>query len=485
MTRFITNGLATFFFLYMIVTAGTAFGQGPQTKTIDVELYPFSIKNDHNETTASHSMFTFQGKSYYPLSEIVNTFNGSLSIVDPQDISIKVQPLFGDHYHAYALDHLFVNEQKKPALTFKETVDADAAILIESNTGNVLFSKNSRETLYPASTTKIMTALLALEYGNLDDIVVVSEDVLNIPYDSSRAHIKPGDVMTLEQLLYGMMIPSGNDAAVAIAIHIAGSEQAFVEMMNEKASQLGASNTQFTNPHGYHNPEQYTTAEDLAKIGFEAAKLKHYIPLISTARYRATFSNEEGETVIRNWRSTNQHIRENSLFYNPEITGGKTGFTTPARYTLVSYASKAGYDYVAVILRGRPTERYLDTEILFERAFAERERYNEKNKQTIHVSYHPATMTFGNKKVISKQPLLLYNNQFYIPEEQVEEIFQQLNETAKLTKSIKQLMFPMVKDVQVNNRKIFIPMHSLYSLFDFRKSDLQIQPLSFITLDKK
>ena len=122
-----------------------------------------------------------------------------------------------------------------------------------------------------------MTILLALTYGDLNETVTIGKSAINIPYDSSKAGIKPGDQMSLEQLLYAMMLPSGNDAAMAVAEHIGGSVPQFVQIMNEQAKKLGAKNTSFTNPHGYHHPNLYTTAADLALIVNEAAKNEAFL----------------------------------------------------------------------------------------------------------------------------------------------------------------------------------------------------------------
>ena len=144
------------------------------------------------------------------------------------------------------------------------SINAKAFVLMDPISGRILLEKNSQEKMAMASTTKIMTAIVALEKGDLQSQIRVSPRAASI--GGSSFYLKPGDVLTLEDMLFGLLLPSGNDAAVAIAEHIAGTEDKFVQMMNQKALELGALNTHFTNPHGLDDPEHYTTAVDLAVI---------------------------------------------------------------------------------------------------------------------------------------------------------------------------------------------------------------------------
>jgi D-alanyl-D-alanine carboxypeptidase len=464
--KLITNCFAILS-IYFFLATGSVYGEDLEMNTIYANSSSFSITINGEETVSQKSMLSFKGKNYFPLKEIVNSFSGNVIISDDQ-LSITASPMFNKQT-LYGLDQLFINEIKLPTLTFREEVEAKAAIIVDTTNGSVMFSKNSSERLYPASTTKIMTALLALELGDLNEDVIVSSEIENIPYDSSKAHIRPGDTLTLEQLLYALMLPSGNDAAVAIAVHIAGSEKAFVELMNQKAIELGATNTQFTNPHGYHDPDQYTTAEDLAKIGYAATKLNGFTPLISTARYRATFTREDGEESIRNWKSTNQHLQPNSPLYAPEFIGGKTGFTTPARYTLVSFASKDGYDYISVILYGQPNERYIDSGKLFERAFAEREKYNIKYLDKLLISPSTLKITIGNEQLSTENSLMEYNNELYITEDVIQQIFEQINRGTLQAKASSDIGFPLIKDLQFHRARMFMPLNYLYGWFTFNK----------------
>ena len=160
--------------------------------------------------------------------------------------------------------------------------------------GEVLYSKNAFERLYPASTTKIMTALLAVKYGNLEDMVTVTEDAVITEAGATLADLKPGDTLTMEQLLYGLMLPSGNDAGAAIAVHMSQSIENFAALMNEEAARLGATGTHFVNPHGLHDENHYTTAYDLYLIFNEALKYPKFREVTKTVAYTANYKDKDG-----------------------------------------------------------------------------------------------------------------------------------------------------------------------------------------------
>ncbi|OIJ13593.1 hypothetical protein BKP37_09930 [Anaerobacillus alkalilacustris] len=435
--------------------------QAAKKETIVAQVEPFLIDN----STSKHPQITYQGSTFYPLSEFLTIYNGKLYIENSKaSFTLPLQLNNGINSTPY-IDPTKIRPIAKQ-IDFKETVQAEAAIIIENRPENIFFSKNSNEKLYPASTTKIMTALLALELGNISDTVIVSEEIESIPFDSSKAHIRPGDVLTLEQLLYGLMVPSGNDAAVAVACHIAGSEKNFVKMMNEKAMEIGAVNTQFVNSHGYHDPDQYTTAEDLAKIGLYAAQYKDFLPLVSTPTYRANFHREDGEVVVRNWRATNQQIRKQSPYYDETIIGGKTGYTSASKHTLVSFAKENGYDYVTVILQGHPYERYVDTSKLFERAITERTIYNETNKQRITIENLNSTLTFGNKVLANYEHIFMYKNQLYVNENVLHRFLDEVNTINKIRYN---LILPMLKDnLYLHNGKFPLQFRSIHGIYNHR-----------------
>ena len=178
------------------------------------------------------------------------------------------------------------------------TLNAQSAIMIDMKTGKVIYNKNADTKLYPASTTKILTAIIALEKcEDLSTVVTASHAAIDpITLEDSHMGILVGEQLTLEQLIYGMLVYSANDAANVLAIHIAGSLDAFAQMMNEKAQSLGASNSHFMNPHGFHDDEHYTTASDLAVIARYAMGNEKFREIVKTARYIIEPTNKYEET---------------------------------------------------------------------------------------------------------------------------------------------------------------------------------------------
>ena len=233
------------------------------------------------------------------------------------------------------------------------TVTAEAAALFSLSDGTVPYYKNMYERLYPASITKVMTALVAIRNGNLDDLVTVTEDAVITEAGASLCNIHPGDQLTLEQLLYGLMLPSGNDAGAAIAVHIAGSIPDFAAMMNEEAKAIGATGTHFTNPHGLTDEDHYTTAYDLYLIYNEAMKEPEFRKIVGTPSYYAEYVDQAGETVTQTWKMGNQFLTGDRK--TPEgvtVTGGKTGTTSAAGYCLIiSSQADSGEEYISVVLK--------------------------------------------------------------------------------------------------------------------------------------
>jgi D-alanyl-D-alanine carboxypeptidase len=234
------------------------------------------------------------------------------------------------------------------------TVSAKNVILIDAKTGNTLYSINPDQKAYPASITKILTAAIALEQGNLKDVVTIDEEAsLGIPDGSSAVVMDKGEQFTLEQLLYGLMLVSGNDAAVAIAKHISGTTDEFVNLMNQKAKEWGAKNSHFANPHGFHNDEHYTTAYDMAMIARHAMIIPKFRDIVSTTLYLDIPKTLRGDQ--RRWDNINFFVQPNSKYYYKGATGIKTGYTNQARHTLVASAQRNGTELIAVLM-GEPSK---------------------------------------------------------------------------------------------------------------------------------
>lgn len=249
-------------------------------------------------------------------------------------------------------------------------VSAENAILIDQETGSILYEKNARERQQIASITKIMTAIIAIEYGEMEEKATASRRAIHT--EGSSIYLEQGEKMTLEDLLYGLMLRSGNDAAVVIGEHIGGSVEGFVHLMNEKASWLGMTDTQFTNPHGLSEDGHYSTAYDMAILMQYAMDNPEYKKISATKSYQA-------KTRSYSWQNKNKLL---TMFYD-HSTGGKTGFTKSAGRTLVSTASKNGIELIAVTLNA--PDDWRDHINMFEKGFKDH-KYAEKNKRPINLS---------------------------------------------------------------------------------------------------
>ena len=239
------------------------------------------------------------------------------------------------------------------ALAEGET-SAKAACVMEMHTGRVLFEASSRERLPMASTTKVMTALLAIERGDLPAPVTCSQNAYGV--SGTSIYLAQGETLTLEEMLLGLMLASGNDAAVAISEHIGGTTAQFVAMMNARAREIGAVNTHFANPHGLPDENHYTTAYDLALIAREAMGNATFRELVATERASIPWAGRDYDRQLRN--------KNRLLGSYPGATGVKTGYTSRAGRCLVFGASRDGMELVGVVL-GCPdwfdeAERLLD-----------------------------------------------------------------------------------------------------------------------------
>ncbi|MBR4038704.1 MAG: D-alanyl-D-alanine carboxypeptidase [Clostridia bacterium] len=217
---------------------------------------------------------------------------------------------------------------------------AKAACILEMRTGRVLFESNMHQRLPMASTTKVMTALLAIELGNAQDEVICSENAFGV--SGTSIYLQLGERLTLEQMLLGLMLSSGNDASVAIAEHIAGTVDGFVALMNARAGEIGAVNTHFANPHGLPDEDHYTTAYDLALISREAMKNESFRRLVSMKKASIPW---EGRSYDRQLTNKNRLLSD-----YPGATGVKTGFTSKAGRCLVFGAQRDGMEVVGAVL---------------------------------------------------------------------------------------------------------------------------------------
>ncbi len=213
---------------------------------------------------------------------------------------------------------------------------ASGAGLFNLDTKETLYSQNIFEKLYPASTTKILTAYIAIKYGDLNQEITVSENACDQDEDSSVCNLKPGDVLTLRQLLYGLMLRSGNDAAIAIAEGMSGSTEKFATLMNQEAMALGATHSHFVTPNGLHDDDHYTTVYDMYLIFNSAIKLQDFVEILQTVSYDVYYKDADGSDQQQSWANTCGYL--SGAYDAPStitVIGGKTGTTGQAKYCLV------------------------------------------------------------------------------------------------------------------------------------------------------
>lgn len=289
------------------------------------------------------------------------------------------------------------------------TLLSEAGVLIDSNTGKVLYGKNENKKMYPASTTKILTAIIALEKCNLSDKVTASYNaVMSVPSGYSNAEIQTNDVISVEDLLNVFLIHSANEAGFILAEYISGDVDSFATLMNEKAKEIGCKNTHFTNPSGIHDENHYSTAYDMALIAQYCMKNETFRKIVSTSSY--TFSPSEGKTL--KFPNTNNLILSSSKYYYKYAIGIKTGYTTQAKNCLISASTKDGLELISVVLGAQQKDdgqsvRYSDTINLFNYGFSNYKIKELIAKDTIvkEVIVKNATKDTENLQIVTKDTL--------------------------------------------------------------------------------
>lgn len=286
-----------------------------------------------------------------------------------KSIIIAIIVLILSNITSFAADNTSQNTEQTDN---KLDLYCESCILVDFSSGKIGYEKNSEKKMYPASTTKLLTALIVIDKCNLEDTVTITNDMVSgIPSGYTIAYLQPGETYTIEQLLNLLIIPSANDAGFALAIHISGSVQEFANLMNEKAKNLGCTNSNFTNPSGIHNSEHYSTAKDLAIIGLEAGKKE----IIAKIGAQTSYTLPNGKV----FETTNTLIKSNESNYYEYANGLKTGFTDYAGSCIIATAQKDNIKYLAVVLNSpKPTGtlnyRDADCKTLFEYGF---EHYSE------------------------------------------------------------------------------------------------------------
>ncbi len=298
------------------------------------------------------------------------------------------------------------------------SIYSDAAILMDSKTGKILYEKNSNEKKYPASTTKILTAIIAIENCNLSDTISASYNaIMSIPSGYSIAEIKENEVLTVEQLLNVFLIHSANEAGYILAEHISGSISNFADLMNQKALEIGCTDTHFTNPSGIQDENHYSTAHDMALIAQYCMKNETFRQIVCKTSYTLEPTDKTPEE--RYFVTTNDLIKTSSEYYYPYCIGIKTGYTSKAKNCLISASQKDGLELITVVLGAEFTEngksaRNTDTINLFNYGF-ENYKYQEilsKNSVIKNVTVKNATKETKELPIITENSItsLLPNN---------------------------------------------------------------------------
>ncbi len=291
---------------------------------------------------------------------------------------IILQLLFFNICFAYEISNerikVVLNENDKILNHIEEEPEvkiySESAILIEKRTGKILYEKNVHDKKYPASTTKILTAIIALENCDLNETQTASAEAINsVKSGYSTANIQIGETFTIGELLDVMMIHSANEAANIIAEHISGSIPEFAKLMNERAKELGCFDSNFVNPNGMHDENHYSTAYDLAQIARHCMKNEKFREIVT--KMECSLPTTDLWQEERVFKNTNSLMLSDNRYYYPYCNGIKTGFTTPAKNCLIASSNKDGFEVISVILHAESTEdglsaRYLDTINLFE-----------------------------------------------------------------------------------------------------------------------
>lgn len=292
-------------------------------------------------------------------------------------------------------------------------IEADGGILMDAETGTILYGKNINEAYYPASITKLLTAQVVLDRCKLDETVEFSQNaVYNVEQGSKSLSMDTGDRMSVKDSLYGLILHSANEVANALAEHAAGSTEEFAKLMNQKAEELGCTGSNFVNPSGLNDPEHYTTAYDMALIARAALNYSEIVEIMGTRVYKIPPSQKapEGQTISPGHKM----LKKNDAAYDSRVFGGKTGFTSLAGNTLVTYAKKDDMTLIAVILNGHQTH-YTDTKKLLDFGFS---RFQSMKLTDYEGSLVPENhLTYSDSNTDQSLLLLNQNSRIVLPKE--------------------------------------------------------------------
>ena len=290
-------------------------------------------------------------------------------------------------------------------------ISAESAILMDADTGVILYAKDIHKKSYPASTTKLLTCLIAMERGNLDDMVPFShEAVFTVPVGGSNMGMDEGESITLEEALYGILVASANEVANAVGEYVSGSIEDFIADMNERAAQLGCTDSHFMNTNGLHDDNHYTSAYDLALISSRFFQNEMLCKIGNTPRYHFEATATQPDDFYKN----NKHRLINGEIPYEGIVGGKTGYTDDARQTLVTCAERNGMKLVCVVLNEEKPRQFTDTVELFDYGFNNFQVMNISENEDKYQIESSGFLQTGNDIFGSSKPILSIDSDSYV-----------------------------------------------------------------------
>lgn len=326
--------------------------------------------------------------------------------------AVDTVPTEEQAFQAEERKHMTVETNDIPGWPNGPTLGAQSVMLMDVNTGTILYSKNPHDHLYPASTTKLLTALLVIENCSMSEEVTFSRDaVWNIDRGSSHLSIDVGEIMSVEECLYGLLLASANEVAYALAEHVGGDLETFVGMMNARAEKIGCKDTHFANANGLPREDHYTSAYDLALIAKECFSNETLCSIAGTVKYTIGPTNKQPEERP----ISNHHKLLPTFKYEYEgFIGGKTGYTKDARQTLVSCAERNGMRLVCVVMKEESPNQFIDTIQLFDYGFSSFQLLNIKDNEP---RYSLDSSSFFKTKydiLGSTKPILSINPEGYV-----------------------------------------------------------------------
>jgi len=347
------------------------------------------------------------------------------------------------------------------------TVGAESAILMEANTGTILYAKNINARLYPASTTKILTTLVAIENSDLSEMVNFStEAVFSIERASSNMGMDVGQSITMEQCLYGILVYSANEVANAVAEHIAGSIDGYVDMMNTRAAEIGCTNSHFVTTNGLHDDNHYTSAYDLALIAKEFFKNETLAKISGTKYYKIEPTDTQPDLIEL---YTHNQLTNGKYDYEGYI-GGKTGYTSVARQTLVSCAERNGLKLICVVMKEDSPSQFTDTIALFDYGFQNFKKMNISENEKNYIIdesdfFKNDSSFFGNNETImsvNKNNFVVVPNDVDFPDLTSELTYDSENNED----SVVALIHYYYQGVPIGNAQVLLATDNYYS-YDF------------------